>query len=48
MKLTERRWRRGLRQLLAAMRPEHAPQVQRIVSMQLHIVMPARALELGT
>jgi signal transduction histidine kinase len=47
MKFTEWRWKKGLTELLAAMRPEHEPQARRIVAMQLHIVMPAKAGVIG-
>jgi signal transduction histidine kinase len=47
MKGVDWRWRRGLAQLLAAMRPAPAPQAGRIAAMQLHIVLPAKAGVMG-
>src|SRR5271154_893188 len=40
MNLIDSRWLKGL---LATSRPEPAQQAQRIVAMQLHIVVPAKA-----
>jgi signal transduction histidine kinase len=47
MKFIEWRWKKGLAQLLAAMRPAPEPQARRIVGMQLHIVLPAKAGVIG-
>ncbi len=47
MKFIEWPWKKGLTQLLAAIRPAPEPQARRLVSMQLHIVLPAKAGVIG-
>src|ERR1041384_4283227 len=42
MNSSDWRWPRKLRKLLSTQQPEPAQQAQRIVSTQLHIVLPAR------
>src|SRR5262245_5236366 len=43
MKFTDWKWVRGLTKLLGTPRPEPARQAERIVDMQLHVVLPAKA-----
>ena len=43
MNPTDWRWLQGLKTLLATQEPEPARQAERIVAMQLHVVLPAKA-----